>query len=118
MSRISNFFGQPKEIELEFNGKKETFKIHPLKGKHLHLFMGMTENSAAEEKEKLAHLIVLESLKPTEPELTLEEIQDLPVNILNKILLECMELNGEGEDERLKSIKEQIRQKQQTSGNT
>ena len=95
MSRISNFLGQPKDIDIESNidGKKvsEKFKIHPLTGKHLHLFMSMGENATAKDKEETAFQIVYESLKPSEPDLTLEEVSNLPIGIINKLLLVCMD---------------------------
>jgi len=107
MSRLSNFFGKPKEIELEKeNGEKEVFTLYPLKGKHMHLFM--KENATPEEQETMAHEIVFQSLLPGEPDVTIEEVRELPVNILNKLLLASMEVNGMKEDERVRNIKEKI----------
>ena len=110
MSRLSNFFGKPKEIELERvdeSGKHtEKFTLHPLKGKHMHLFM--KEDATPEEQERMAHEIVFQSLLPSEPDATLEEVRELPVEVLNKLLLAAMDVNGMGEDEQVRSIKEKI----------
>ena len=104
MSRLSKFLGQPKEIEIE----GEKFLIHPLKGKHLQLFMN--ENANEEQKMKMAKDIVKLSLEPSEP-VTEEEIENLPVSVFNKILEEIMEVNGLSQDRNaLAKIKQRIKQ--------
>ena len=104
MSRLSKFLGQPKEIEIE----GEKFLIHPLKSKHLQLFMN--ENANEEKKMKMAKYIVKLSLEPSEP-VTEEEIENLPVSVFNKILEEIMEVNGLSQDRNaLAKIKQRIKQ--------
>lgn len=103
MSRLSKFLGKPEDIEIE----GEKFTIHPLKGKHLQLFMN--ENMNNEQKMKVAREIVKLSLEPSEPEITDEEIENLPVDIFNFILEKAMEVNGLSEKkdgiERIKKLK-------------
>lgn|SRR3990167_10995522 len=104
MSRLSKFFGKPKEIEIE----GEKFLIHPLKGKHLQLFMN--ENATDEQKMKMAKDIVKLSLEPSESEITEEEIGNLPINIFNQILEYAMEVNGLSQNKSaLDKIKQSIK---------
>lgn len=100
MSRLSKFFGKPKEIEIE----GEKFLFHPLKGKHLLLFM--QEAVSGEEKYKISKEIIKQSLLPSEPEITDEEIDELEVKVFNKLLEAAMDVNGMTEDERIRLIKE------------
>lgn len=102
MSRISRFCGQPQEKEID----GEKFMMSPLKGKHLYLFMN--ENASPEEQSLMAQQIVFHSLKPSEPELTLEEVQEMELSKLNQFLMAAMEVNGMGEDERIRKIKAKL----------
>jgi len=102
MSRLSKLTGKPKEIEIQ----GEKFSISPLKGKDLHLFMEKGK-SPEEQAKKTIELIYL-SLLPEMPDVTKEEIENLDAVILNKIALEVAEINGLGEDEKVKKIKEAI----------
>jgi len=100
MSRLSKLTGKPKEIEIQ----GEKFSISPLKGKDLHLFMDKGK-TAKEQAQTTINLIYL-SLLPGMPDVTKEEIENLDATVLNKIALEIAELNGLGEDEKVKKIKE------------
>ena len=100
MSRLNKFLAQPKEIEIE----GEKFIVHPLKGKHLHLVI--KENNDPVEQEKMATEIVFNSLSPSEPDITREEVSELPVGLLNKLLLAVMDVSGLSEDDRIKKIRE------------
>jgi len=108
-SRLAKFLGKPLEFEIE----GEKFTVHPLKAKHLSLFMN--ENMNEEQKMKVAKDIVRLSLLPTESDITDEEVSELPVNIFNKILEKAMEVNGFAEDERTRKVKEQISLKQKNA---
>ena len=115
MSRLNRFFGKPVEVEVKGTDEKgeefkETFKLHSLKGKHMHLFMN--ENASPEEMEKMSHDIVFNCLLPSEPDLTIEEVAELPFSVLQDLLEAAMKANGMEKDERL----EKIRQKQQAAG--
>lgn len=103
MSRLSKFFNQPQEITIG----DEKFLITPLKAKHLHLFM--KENMTDEEKANVGKDLIKQSLSPTEPDITDEEISNLPIKIFNNLLEEIMKVNGlGGQDERIRKIKEKI----------
>lgn len=100
MSRLTKFLSQPKEFEIE----GEKWIVSPLTGKHLHLMMKDTNDPI--EQEKIAHEIVFNGLNPSEPDITIEEVANLPIGILNKLLLAVTEVSGLSEDERIKRIRE------------
>jgi len=98
MSKLSEFIGAPKEIEIR--GKK--IKIYPLKVKDLVLF---PKEATPEETLKLSREIIRKSLN--DPELTDEEIDSLDIEVFAKLMNEINKLNG-FEDERIGKIKEKI----------
>jgi len=100
MSKLSEFLGTPKEIEIK--GKKIT--IHPLKVKDLSSFK---ENLNDEEKIKLSHEILKKSLN--DPEVTDEEIENMSVEMFVALMEEINKLNG-FEDGNVGKIKERIAQ--------
>jgi hypothetical protein len=109
MSRLNRFVGKPKEITIE----DETFIIHPLCGKDLPTFMN--ERTTPEEQAKLAIEMIYISLLPSEPDITREEIQNLPVSIFNQILLAINDVNGMGKNDKINLIKKQIEDAKQTN---
>lgn len=102
MSRLSEFLGKPKEITID--GKK--LLIHPLKAKHLDLFM--KEDINDEEKAKASKKIVKLSLLPSISDITDEEINNMDMKVFNEVLFAAIEVNGMKEDERIRKIKEKI----------
>jgi hypothetical protein len=105
MSRLSKFLSNPKEVEIQ----GEKFKVYPLRGKHMALFM--KESKTPEEQAELAYQLVFESLKESEPDITIDEIKNLPFGIINELLLAVADVSGLSEDERIKSIKANIIQR-------
>jgi len=110
MSRLSKLLSKPKEVEIE----GEKFTMHPLKGKHMHLFMNDKANPT--EMENMAKEIIFQSLKPSLEDLEMEEIEEMSVDIFNKLLVAAMDVNGMGEDDRVRKVKEQLVQ-QRSKGN-
>lgn len=100
MSRLSKLMGKPETIEI----KGEKFEIYPLKGKDLHLFISQSK-SPKEQAQATIDLIYL-SLKPGMDDVTKEEIGELDATVLNQIALKIADINGMGEDDKVKKIKE------------
>ncbi len=100
MGSLSNFIGQPKEIDLD--GTK--IMLHPLKVKDMSLFI--KENTTKEEMEKMSTQI----LKLSIPDASDEEIDGLPIDKFMILMEEINKLNG-FTDERLDRFKESIKRK-------
>ncbi len=98
MSKLSEFLGEPKEVEIE--GKKLT--LYPLKVKDLGIFK---ESMNEEEMIKVSKEIIRLSLN--DPEVTDQEIDNLKAEVFIKLMDEINKLNG-FEDERIGKIKEKI----------
>ena len=112
MSRLSKLTGKPKEVEIE--GEKIT--LYPLKGKHLHMFA--KKDVSEEQALKMSRDIIRSSWDPDES-ITDEELDNLPLKVMNKLLEEIMDLNGLKENEPgIGKIKEKIalRQQQKVGG--
>lgn len=69
----------------------EKFTIKPLSGKYMGLFMDM--DGSTDKKSKALYELVLISLQQTEPELTIEDIDELPLKIVMKVFEIIMEVN-------------------------
>lgn len=98
MSKLSEFVGGPKEIEIR--GKK--LEIYPLKVKDLGMFK---ENLTDEEKIKMSKELIKKSLN--DPTITDEEIENMDLEVCMDLLEEITKLNG-FKDERLEQIKANI----------
>lgn len=87
MGRFSKLLeGKGKDIKIG----DEVFTIKPLSGKHIGLILELgDENKKAE---ALKH-IILYSLQQTDPTITLEDIDELPASIINKIMEIIMNVN-------------------------
>jgi hypothetical protein len=79
-------------------GKEKTFKIGdvdykvgPLKGKYLGLFMGQADK---DDTNKNIMLLLLATLQETEPALTVADIEELPIEITSKLLEMVYDVNG------------------------
>jgi predicted Ser/Thr protein kinase len=103
MSRLTRLAGKSKEIDLE----GEKFILSPLKGKDLSLFS--QEDMTKEQKLDAMYEIVRLSLVDNLPDVTKDEIKNLDLRVIEKIMESINELNGFIENESaIRKIKEQI----------
>ena len=78
--------GKGKDIKIG----DETFTIYPLTGKH----MGIIMNLGDKEKRNNAMIeLIVESLRQSDPNITRDDINELPANILTEIIKTIMEVN-------------------------
>lgn len=101
MGALSKFLGNPKEVEIEIEGKKQQITLNPLKVKDMKLFS--KQNPTEEEIQEMGKKIIKLSI----PETTDEEIDALSMDSFIKIMDEINKLNG-FKDERLEQIKAKI----------
>jgi len=102
MGALEKFLGSPKEVEI--GGMKLTLK--PLRVKDMNKFA--KTNPTEEESKKIGREIILLSIEGT----TMEEVEELPMEIFTKILNEINLLNG-FKDEQVESIKKRLKQSRQ-----
>lgn len=110
MSKLSEFLGQPREVEIE--GK--TLKLHPLRTKDLasEKIANLQENSGLQKQLEASKELIRRSLR--DDKVTDEEIENLPQRVFNKLLEEITKFNGLGQDERVGKIKKKIAEQQKS----
>ena len=85
MGRFDNLLqGKGKEIKIG----DEVFTIKPLPAKFIGLFMDVGEN-----KMDATFELVAESLKTGDPTITVDDIKELPMSVLNDIIEVITEVN-------------------------
>lgn len=86
MGKFSNLLeNKGKEIKIG----DEVYIIRPLTGKYLGLFMELSQGK----QENATYELILASLKQTDQSITLEDVQELPLNTLTKIMEVIAEVN-------------------------
>ena len=86
MGRFSNLLeGKGKDITIG----NEVFTIAPLTAKHMGVLMDMTEGN----KSEALFSMVLASLQQTDESITLDDIKELPMNVINDIMEVVNEVN-------------------------
>jgi len=104
MSKLGNFLGSPKEIEIEGLGK---IKVYPLKVKDMKIFKKDMSN---EEQIEMSKEIIKRSLQD-EKDITDEEIDSLPLQTFTEIMDAINDVNGFNENESaINKIKSRIKQ--------
>lgn len=96
MSKLARFMGQPKEYDIL--GEKVT--LYPLKGKDMHLIMGMKDGEEIEGMQKL----LLNYLQQTYGnDVTIDDLSEFSVAAVNRWMECIMDINGvkpDGQDSR------------------
>lgn len=86
MGRFANLtLGKGKEITIG----DETFEIKPLTGKHLGLFMELGDGK----NNKAMYELILASLQQTDSSIKKEDIEELPLGVLTKVMEAIMDVN-------------------------
>jgi hypothetical protein len=67
----------------------EVFNIKPLTGKYLGLFAGIDENK----QDEATFNMILASLRQTDESITLEDVKELPMGVISKIMEVISEVN-------------------------
>jgi len=92
MSRLGNFLGHPKEIELTGFGK---LNIYPLRVKDMKLFKkDMTQEEQMETSKEIIRLSLQD-----DKDITNEEIDSLPLQVFTELMNAINEVNGFNENE-------------------
>jgi hypothetical protein len=87
MGRFSNLtLGKGKEVTIG----DEKFEIKPLTGKHMGLFMELGDEKT---KNEAANKLILYSLKEADNTITDEDVNELPLNELSKLMEVILEVN-------------------------
>jgi hypothetical protein len=106
MSRFERLAAKPKEVTIE----GETFLIYPLGMRDVKMFIDIQKSDKAQD-EFLAE-IMLKTLKMTDPEVTEQEIERLPMGTLREIMEAIYEVNGLKEEGTKKEFLEKIKDAQ------
>lgn len=89
MDELKKFFGKPKTYTIE----GEEFEFYPLKGKDLHLIVGMKEGKEAEGMVTL----VSHYLKTKYPTVTPEMVDEMSAASLSQFIKAIYDVNGIGD---------------------
>jgi len=90
MSELTKFLAKP--IEKEIDGANWIFT--PLNGEDLNFFLELTNPNSAEDQSKAIMKLITRYIRDNIPDATDEEIKNLPIKFLNKLILIIYEVNG------------------------
>lgn len=109
MSKLSKVLAKSGSIEAEGeNGEKITFELQPLLNKELMDMVGLLDKDI---KRGISQMILL-TLQKTEPDTTLEEVNNMPAGLSMGMANKIMEISGLGSlFEQKKSQLEQLQAK-------